>query len=431
MAKRVHGPTRCLILGGGQGRRLYPLTAQRAKPAVPLAGKYRLIDVAVSNCLNSRLHQIYVLTQFNSVSLNRHVINTYRFDSFSGGFVQILAAEQTTDNMDWYQGTADAVRQNLRHLDLESAGTVVILSGDQLYRMDFRRMLSAHRAYDADITVAATPVRADAARRYGVLLSDAEGWIREFVEKPGDAETLDRLRVPPQAFEASGVEPGDRTHLASMGIYIFNPRVLEEALADESHSDFGSEVIPAAIGRHRVLAFVHDGYWEDIGTVESFYLANLALTDTVPAFNFFDEESPIYTNRRGLPSSKINACAMSHCVISEGCIIDESTLSRCVVGLRCVIGSGCDIRDSVLMGSDYYERMRTDRDSRGTGLPALGIGKDTIIRRAIVDKNARIGDGVRLVNESGVREASGENFVIVDGIIVIPRGAVVPSGTVV
>jgi len=420
----------CVILGGGQGQRLYPLTRERAKPAVPLAGKYRLIDVAVSNCLNSGFNNIFVLTQFNSVSLNRHIATSYHFDPFSQGFVQVLAAQQTSESMDWYQGTADAVRQNLSHLQLDETECVLVLSGDQLYRMNFQRMINAHLGYDADITVAATPIAAADAPRYGILATDEAGWITDFVEKPQDPAEIDRLRVPPDALLCAGVTAGGhRTHVASMAIYVFRPDVLREALRTAEYSDFGRDVIPAAIGQRRVLAHFHPGYWEDIGTIGSFFEANLALTDTVPQFNFFDEAAPIYTNRRHLPSSKINQCQMTQCVVADGCIIDNSVLGRCVVGLRTLIGAGCKISNCVLMGSDYYESQRSILEHRQQGIPAMGIGPNSVIDRAIIDKNARVGENVVLTNKAGVCEADGEFYSIRDGIIVVPRRAVVPAGT--
>lgn len=411
--------TIAVIMGGGRGTRLYPLTRERAKPAVPLAGKYRLIDIPVSNCINSGLRRISVLTQFNTASLHRHIETTYSFDTFSQGYVKILAAEQTAESNDWYQGTADAVRKNLRHLDLDSADNVLILSGDQLYRMDFREMLKWHDESDADATLAVLPVTREQAPGLGILQVQ-DHRIVDFVEKPRAAEQLDRLQLPDLT--------AGRTHLASMGIYIFRREVLQELLADESHEDFGGQIIPAAIHSRHVHAYPFDGYWEDIGTIRSFYEANLELTLPQPRFNFFDEETPIYTHPRHLPPAKINACCLTSSVLADGCIVDECTISGSVIGVRTLIGKGTTITDSVVMGLDYFESEDRRRE-RGAELP-LGIGRECRIEGAILDKNCRLGDGVIIARHTGAPDSESPLHVVRDGIVIIPRNTTLPSGTV-
>jgi len=411
-----------VILGGGRGTRLHPLTAQRSKPAVPIAGKYRLIDIPISNCLNSGLRRMFVLTQYQSESLNKHVGLTYKFDVFSSGFVSILAAEQTEESPDWFQGTADAVRQSLRHLSNHRSREVLILSGDQLYQMDYRRMLETHRRHVADATVAVTPVTAEQTAGFGILKVNRQGRIVHFEEKPEEE------RLPDLASELPG---GGPTFLASMGIYLFSRDALERSLADGTLHDFGKNVIPQAVPRMRVHAHVHRGYWEDVGTIRSYYLANLALCQPVPPFDFYDAARPVYTHPRFLPATKVEQCTVRNALISEGSIVVGAELERSLVGIRSRVAKGARIRESLLLGADFYETLDEIARAAGRGLPPMGIGEDTLIERAIVDKNARIGRGVRIVNEAGEQNRDGEGWFIRDGIVVIPKHGVIPDGTVI
>lgn len=425
--------TICVILGGGAGQRLYPLTRERAKPAVPLAGKYRLIDIPVSNCLNSGLNRIYVLTQFNTASLHRHINHTYKFDDFGGGFVEVLAAEQTAESTDWYQGTADAVRQNLRHLPLSQVDRVLILSGDQLYQMDFRRMLAYHQQKKAEITIACTPVFREQARSLGVLKTGPDLSITEFFEKPKEEAILDAYDTPTERLREVGIEAAGRTHLASMGIYIFETPTLVDALRNEDHDDFGGQVIPAAIDKccGRVFAYPFDGYWEDIGTIPAFFEANLNLTEPVPQFNLFNEEAPIWTHPRYLPASKLNGCTAERVIVGDGSIIDRSRLVHCVIGLRSVIREGCDLEDVVMMGADFFETPEHRRRHETEGLPPIGLGRNVKVRRAIIDKNARIGDGAIIENRAGLRTHDGPDFWVREGIVIVPRSGVIQPGRVI
>lgn len=420
-----------VILGGGAGSRLFPLTGERSKPAVPLGGKYRLIDVPVSNCINSNVTQIFVLTQYNSASLNRHISQTYRFSSFSSGFVEILAAEQRKDSPDWFQGTADAVRQILPHLRDWRVKNLLILSGDHLYRMDYRGFLQRHRETDADVTIAVIPAKPSDAEEFGLLKTDAVGKIVEFREKPkGDA--LEAMRVDTTSFGLGEEEAKTRPYLASMGIYIFNYEKLVELLnEDTSAVDFGGEIIPAAIDRYNVQAFLFDGYWEDIGTIRAFYEANLDLAAPLPKFNFFNTEAPIYTRSRHLPPSKLHGCDIDNTMVSEGCILNGVYARNSIIGLRSRIDRGVRIESSIVMGSDYFESLDEITDNLLHGQPLLGIGADTLVRRAIIDKNVRIGKNVKLLNQAGVVSFDDEKgiYFIRDGIIIIPKGAVVPDGT--
>lgn len=412
--------TIAVIMGGGRGTRLYPLTRERAKPAVPLAGKYRLIDIPLSNCINSGLRRIFVLTQFNTASLHRHIRTTYNFDTFSHGYVHILAAEQTAQSQSWYQGTADAVRKNLKHLELDTADQVLILSGDQLYRMDFSLLLEHHAATAADATLAVIPVTRQEASALGILRV-ADGRVVEFVEKPSEESVLDTLSVSDL--------PGGKTHLASMGIYCFQRDVLRELLADEAKEDFGKQVIPEAIQRCQVSAFAFDGYWEDIGTIRAFYEANLELTRPLPRFNFFDEEAPIYTHPRNLPPAKMNHCEVRRSVVADGCILEDCQITGSVIGVRTQIGAGTVVHDSIIMGLDYFE---SEERLRSAGAEVcMGIGRNCRISGAIVDKNCRIGDNVTIGRRIGAPDQEGELYVVRDGITVIPRGTVVPPGTVI
>ncbi len=412
--------TLAVIMGGGAGTRLFPLTKDRAKPAVPLGGKYRLVDIPISNCLNSGLRSIYVLTQFNSMSLHRHIQASYKFDNFSRSFIDILAAQQTPEGSEWYQGTADAVRQNLRYFLERPFDYFLILSGDQLYRMDFRSLLHQHIQSGAEITLATKPVVREQASDFGIMLTDENRRVTQFVEKPKEAAALASLQMSGELLRGVGRQADEELFQASMGIYIFNRDVLIESLANDL-ADFGKHIIPAAIESRRVNAFIFDGYWEDIGTIRAFYEANLDLTDIVPSYSFFEAQAPIYTHPRFLPGSKINGATLRQAIISDGCIISDAHLERCVVGIRSIIQRGATIRNSVVMGADYYETEPTE-------VP-IGIGKNCVIDRAIIDKNARIADGVVITPEGKPENVDAENYYIRDGIVVIPKDATIPPGS--
>ena len=422
-----------LILGGGRGTRLYPLTQLRSKPAVPVAGKYRLIDIPISNCLNSGCNRIYVLTQFLSVSLHRHIANTYKFDPFGGGFVEVLAAQQTNDRADWYQGTADAVRQQIRYVVEDSAAEVMILSGDQLYRMDFAQLVQTHRDNQADVTIAVLPVPRDQVSGFGVVRLDDSGRVVGFLEKPQTDEAADPFRTPEDWMLRQGIRAPGRPFMASMGIYLFARKALLDLLnARPLATDFGKEVFPRSIKSHRVFAHLFDGYWEDLGTVKAYHDANLALAGDEPPFDFHSPEGVIYTRSRFLPASRIAGCRMKQTLISDGCLLQPgSNLERCVVGVRSRIGHNVTLRDVVMLGADRYETDAERAANRTRGVPDLVIGDDVVIERAILDKECRIGRGARIVNRRGVENDEGDNFVIRDGVVVIPRGAVVPEGTVI
>ena len=428
-----NGSVIAVILGGGRGTRLFPLTRDRAKPSVPIAGKFRLVDIPISNCLHSGFDRIYVLTQFNSVSLNRHIAQAYRFDSYRRGFVQILAAQQTLMGEEWYQGTADAIKHNEPYiLNPRFANDyVLILAGDHLYRMDYRKMLQVHTESNAAITVSVIPVRKEDTSGLGILQADANGRIVNFVEKPQTEEELLPLRVEREVFTERGIEPHGREYIASMGIYIFNREILQTALQDDSNVDFGKDIIPKSIQTLPVSAYFFDGYWEDIGTIRSFYHANITLTDTAPAFNFYDEQAPIYTNRRHLPSTKVNSSSIRSSILAEGSIIDDSELDRTIVGIRSIISNGSRIYQSVLMGADYYESDVSRVANAQSGAPHLGIGRNCLIQNAIIDKNARIGDNSVLVNRDGIDNYDNENYYIRDGIVIVPKDATIPPETVV
>ena len=418
--------TLAVILGGGAGTRLHPLTEHRSKPAVPLAGKYRLIDIPVSNCVNSDLRRIFVLSQYNSASLNRHIAQAYRFDRFSGGFVSILAAEQTPTSDRWFQGTADAVRQVLPHIDAHAHRRVLVLSGDQLYRMDFNALGDHHRAARAALTVATIPVTADEAPGFGILKTDANGVITEFHEKPA-RDALAGLESPVSAkHRAQG-----RVFLASMGIYLFDRETLRSALVGTEDHDFGSGVIPRAIAEHRVVSYPFDGYWSDIGTIRSFYDATLALAAPRPAFDLYDEGQPIYTNARMLPPAKIQDAHVRNSMIGEAAVVIGATVEDSVVGIRSFIGAGAVVRRSVLLGADFFPWHDPARRD-GAGAPeAPGIGERSVVENAIIDKNAQIGPDCRIVNADGVETADGDGWAIRDGIVVVRKNAVLPPGTVV
>jgi glucose-1-phosphate adenylyltransferase len=422
-----------LILGGGRGTRLYPLTQLRSKPAVPVAGKYRLIDIPISNCINSGMQRIYVLTQFLSVSLHRHIANTYKFDPFSRGFVEVLAAQQTNEAADWYQGTADAVRQQIRYVIEDPCSDVMILSGDQLYRMDFRELLRTHRETRADVTIAVLPVPRDQVPGLGIVRLDETGRVNGFVEKPQADEAINAARTPPEWIDRRGIQARRREHLASMGIYLFTRKALLELLnLRPLATDFGKEVFPRSIKSHLVQAHLFDGYWEDLGTIRAYHEANLALAGDEPPFDFHSPDGIIYTRMRFLPASRVSGARLSNCLISDGCVIQEGAdLKGCVIGVRSRIGKNVTIRDTVILGADRFETDADRRANRNINRPDLVVGEGALIERAILDKECRIGRNVRIVNQRGVKDDEGENYVIRDGIVTIPRGTVVPDGTVI
>ena len=415
--------TLAIVMGGGAGTRLFPLTKDRAKPAVPLGGKYRIVDIPISNCLNSGLRSIYVLTQFNSMSLHRHMQASYKFDNFSRSFIDILAAQQTPEGSHWYQGTADAVRQNMRYFLERPFDYYLILSGDQLYRMDFREILHQHIQTGAEITLATKPVRRVQVAEFGIMQCGIDRRITRFVEKPKEDELLEGMAMSNELISATDSRADGELYQASMGIYLFNREVLVRCL-DNDLVDFGKHVIPSSIKDRHVSAFVFNGYWEDIGTIRAFYEANLDLTDIVPEYSFFDTEAPIYTHPRFLPGSKVNGATLRQAIISDGCIISDAHIERSVVGIRSIIQSGATIRDSVIMGADYFEQ---DQPAT-TGVPSMGVGRNCVIDRAIIDKNARIADGVVITPEGKAANLDAENYFIRDGIVVVPKNAVIPAG---
>ncbi len=422
-----------VIMGGGQGTRLSPLTRLRSKPAVPLAGKFRLVDIPISNCINSDIRRIYILTQFNSASLHRHILKTYRFDQFSSGFIEICAAQQTLDSAGWYQGTADAVRQNLRYFFDYHPDYIIILSGDQLYRMDYRELVRQHVETKADITVATIPVPRHNADSFGILQVNEERRITRFVEKPKDPALLDSLRIGGALRAELKTETGEDQYLASMGIYIFSRQVLVDVLNNDK-ADFGKHIIPSAISTHRVFAHIYQGYWEDIGTIGAFFEANLQITRPNPPFDFFDLHAPIYTRSRHLPASLISGGTLSETVIADGCRIGANvTMERTLVGIRSVIQSDCELHECVVMGNDFYEaedpEIRSQIETRG--LPRLGIGAGCKIRRAIIDKNVQIGDRCTISPDGKPEQMDSELFCIRDGIVVVPKGTIIPAGTVI
>ncbi len=416
--------TLAIVMGGGAGTRLFPLTKDRSKPAVPLGGKYRLVDIPISNCLNSGLRSIYVLTQFNTMSLHRHIQASYKFDNFSRSFVDILAAQQTPEHSDWYQGTADAVRQNMRYFLEKPYDYYIILSGDQLYRMDFRLLLHQHIRSGAEITLAMKPVQRAQASDFGIMESDSQRRVVRFVEKPKEDSVLDTLKLGPEHLAAIGAGPEEELFQASMGIYVFNREVLVECL-DNEMVDFGKHIIPHAIRERHVSGYIFNDYWEDIGTIRAFYEANLDLTDLVPQYSFFDASAPIYTHPRFLPGSKVNGAQLRQAIVADGCIISDAHIERSVIGVRSVIRTGATIRNSIVMGADYYE---TDPTSVPPGVPPIGVGRNCVIDRAIIDKNARIADGVVITPEGKPADFDGGNYYIRDGIVVVPKDAVIPAG---
>jgi glucose-1-phosphate adenylyltransferase len=422
-----------LILGGGRGAPLYPLTKHRSEPAVPIAGKYRLIDIPLSHCIISGLKSVYVLTQFLSVSLHRHISNTYKFDPFSSGFVEVLAAQQTNETADWYQGTADAIRQNLRYLESEGASLVLILSADQLYRMDLRELIQSHRASKAQVTIAVLPVHRHQATRLGVVRLDEQNRIVDLVEKPRTAEQFDRLRAPAAWMERRGLAGRGQDYLANMGIYVFDRRVLCDLLDGQpGATDLVTELVGRNLATHNIQAYLFHGYWEDLGSIKSYHEANLALASPTPPFDFHSPNGVIYTRMRNLPAARVRDAHLEQCLISDGCRIGTGTrIERCVLGIRTRIGERVTLRDTVLNGAD---RMETEEDrmlNRRLDVPDLGVGDNSVIERAILDKDCRIGANVQIVNRRNLLQDEGENYVIRDGIVVIPNGAVVPDGTVI
>jgi glucose-1-phosphate adenylyltransferase len=420
----------CVIMGGGQGTRLFPLTKDRAKPAVPLAGKYRIVDIPISNCINSGFRRIYILTQFNSTSLHGHISRTYKFDHFSSGFVEILAAQQTFTNTSWYEGTADAVRKNLVHFLNHDFDQLIILSGDQLYRMDFQDVVTQHIVTGAEITIATLPVSRTEAKSLGIMQIDDTNRIVRFVEKPKEDAALDSLKLPAQMQANLGIKNDGESFLASMGIYVFNRKVICELL-DNPLSDFGKHIIPHAIQSRRVFSYVFQGYWEDIGTIRSFFEANLDLVSELPRFNFFDMSAPIFSRPRYLPGSKINGAQIDHAVISDGCIINHAAIKRTIVGLRTIVGSGTELNRVIVLGSDYYEAQESVEKNDREGRPRVGIGENCKIENAIIDKNARIGNNVTISPAGKPENVDHERYFVRDGIVVIPKDAVIPHGTVI
>ncbi|HND60611.1 MAG TPA: glucose-1-phosphate adenylyltransferase [Opitutaceae bacterium] len=420
-----------VIMGGGRGTRLHPLTTERCKPAVPLAGKYRLVDIPISNCLNSDINRIFLLTQFQTASLHRHVQGTYHFDPFGGGFVDILSAEQTEKGSDWYQGTADAVRRNLIHFRSFPHDLILILSGDQLYRMDYRKIIDQHLATGADVTIASIPFPVSKVAGLGLMQVNDNLSIGRFVEKPKDPAVIESLTLSP-LLESRLETPSKEKHcLASMGIYVFNRATLAEAL-DNTMTDFGKEIIPSLLGRKKLFAQIFEGYWEDIGTVRAFFEANLALAQPLPPFNFFDPTAPIYTQDRYLPASKLNKCAIDHVVIGDGSILTDSYIKHSVLGIRSYVGEGSSLEDTVLMGADYYETDDQLAANLKKGRPHLGVGRNCRVKGAIIDKNARIGDGCVLVADGKADGNYANGAVIIrDGVLVVPKGATLPPGTIV
>jgi glucose-1-phosphate adenylyltransferase len=417
-----------VILGGGAGTRLYPLTASRSKPAVPIAGKYRLVDIPISNCINCGISRMFVLTQFNSASLNRHIKNTYHFSAFSSAFVDILAAEQTPDNPTWYQGTADAVRQCLRHIDPFDSDYVLILSGDQLYQMDFNAMLEEHKQMGADITIATIPVIAREASDFGIMKKNDEGYITSFIEKPKKDLLVDWESDTGDEMKRKG-----KLYLASMGIYIFTRQMLYDLLQSEykEGTDFGKEIIPQSINKYKVASYQYDGYWTDIGNIYSFFEANLSLTADIPDFNLFDNSRAIYTRARMLPPAKISGTTLEKTLIAEGCIINASRIENSVVGIRAKVGHGTTVVSSYLMGNDYFETLEDIENTKRTGVPQLGIGSRCYIKNAIIDKNCRIGDDARINGGTHLENTDHSLYTIKDGVVVLKKGAVLPNGFVI
>jgi glucose-1-phosphate adenylyltransferase len=430
MPRRNASHVLSIILAGGAGKRLFPLTQDRSKPAVPLGGKYRLIDVPISNCINSGLNKIFVLTQFNSASLNYHIINSYRFDPFAKGFIEVLAAEQTMTNPNWFQGTADAVRQHLHRFTGRENDYQLILAGDQLYRMNYQELLERHWNTEADVTICVIPRSEATASSFGLLKLDRDGRVEHFREKPkGDA--LHEMRTDTAALGLTPEQAAQRPYVASMGIYLFKRDVLVDLLADASMIDFGYQVIPRAIEKFKVHGFLFDGYWEDLGTVEAFYRANIDLTSSEPHFDFHDMTAPIYTRARFLPPSRIEECEIHNSIIAEGSVLKGARIASSIVGIRSPIGEDVVFERALMMGADYYEDSENREYNRQLNRPDIGIGKGSVIRRAIIDKNAHIGSGVQILNEQRVQNFDGAGYYIRDGIVIVPKNGVLPDGTVI
>ena len=423
--------TVALILGGGRGTRLYPLVKARSKPAVSLGGQYRMIDIPVSNCINSGFRNIYVITQFNSASLNNHIYNAYRFDNFSGGHVSILAAEQTDTNIDWYQGTADAVRKNLSHFDNEFVNNVVILSGDQVYRMNYNVMLQHMLETGADIVVGTVPVVREDAKGFGVMLVNKRGQITNFHEKPKEDEALDALKLSEEQKKMFNIEDPNKEYLASMGIYVFRHSVLKELLADVSMIDFGKDIIPEAIKRYKVYSYAFQGYWEDVGTIKAYFEANISFGSKNPPFDFYDENAPIYTHVRYLSPSKVEKANVTSSIIADGCRIENATIKECVIGVRSVVQSGSTLERVVMMGSDYYEDSDDIERLNVRHIPKIGIGKKCTLKNVIIDKNVRIGNDVVITNKKKIQHQDSEFYCIRDGIVIIPKNTIVKNGTII
>ena len=419
-----------IILGGGQGTRLDLLTNIRAKPAVPIAGKFRLIDIPISNCIHAGVKKIFILTQFNTESLHRHIHNTYRFDNFSQGYIRILAAQQTAEIKDWYQGTADAVRKNLQYLD-NASEHIIILSGDHLYRMDYRKFFDHHIDKDADISIAVKPIFAHEARGFGILKVDAEGRITSFFEKPDNQEILDQFHVDSSLFDLFDIRSNDRTHVASMGIYIFKKQVLFDILTASNEEDFGRQIIPTSLTERNVFAYFFEGYWQDIGDIRSFFEAHIELTRSIPSFNFYDENYPFFTRPRYLPASKINNCHINHSIVAEGSILLGSIIENAVIGIRAFIDEGTLVQRSIIMGNTHYETLDERMRCKQQGRPHLGIGSNCVIKNSIVDMDVFIGDNVQLINKENVTEASQSEYSIREGIIIIPKGGIIQHNTVI
>ncbi len=425
--------TLAIVLGGGKGTRLFPLTKERSKPAVPFGGKYRLVDIPISNCINSDLRKIFILTQYNSASLHNHIANTYVFDTFSKGFVEILAAEQTPQSESWYQGTADAVRKNLIHFHDYNPSYYIILSGDQLYCMDFNQMLRQHVESKAELTIAAKPVSRDEAAGLGIMGTDDTGQITSFIEKPAPDQDISSMKVNKELLKGI-VDPAEVTrkeYLASMGIYIFNASMMEKLL-DNDKTDFGKEIIPNSIDLIKVQSYIFDGFWKDIGTIKAFYECNMNIASITPDFNFYDETMPIYTHRRQLPATKMNFCTVSQSLASEGSIITNSSITNSIIGVRTLIEAGANLDGVYCMGSSYYETESQKIENVKNGIPNIGIGRGAVIRKAIIDQNVRIGDGCRIGVDS-IERVDGDygHYWISDGIIVIQKNSIIPNGTVI
>jgi len=419
-----------LILAGGQGSRLFPLTKFRSKPAVPIAGKFRLIDLPISNSIHSNFKQIFVITQFATESLHRHIFSTYRFSSFTKDFITILAAQQTSESQDWYQGTADAVRQNLGIVK-NFGDYVLILSGDHLYRMDYSKFIDYHIDQGADITISVIPVREEDTSQLGIMQASEDSMITDFVEKPKDAKLLKPLKVSAKLLKKKGIESPDRNYLASMGIYVFKKDVLLDLLENTTDSDFGKEVIPQAISNKKIAAYFFDGYWEDIGTIHSFFHAQLDLAMPLPKFNFYDEDKPIFSHPRFLPAAKVINANMDNVLLCDGSIVNSSNIHNSIIGVRSIVGNNCFMDRVVMMGADYLETEELKQIKLAEGIPPVGIGNNCEIRNAIIDKNARIGENVKIINADNIQDKEGDGYVIRDGIVVVYKRAVIPSNTVI